>query len=147
MPSESIIITSIPSPVNESRIVAERIALVARSTASCSVISFLNCGSKTPRAISAPVPTAAYSSGRTEPSGSRVYIVGSSTTPPTIICVRNGKNLLSYMVPEIIFAIEFVGTSRLSSILRILASAAICSVKSCMSATSPAHATATFGVI
>ena len=48
-----------PSPLAESLMLAERTALTARSVASCSVIPFLNCGSNTPSAISAPVPTAA----------------------------------------------------------------------------------------
>ena len=60
--------TSIPSPLNESLIVAERTAFTAKSVASFSFMFSLNCGSKTPNAISAPVPTAAYSSGNTETS-------------------------------------------------------------------------------
>ena len=96
-----------------------------------------------PNAISAPVPTAAYSSGRTEPSGSKVYIVGSPTTPPTITCVSNGKNLLSYIIFDIIFATVFGGTSRLISIFLILANAETCNERICISATKPAHAAPT----
>src|SRR3989338_8230354 len=73
-------------------------------------------------------------------------MTGLSTKPPTITWVSNGKNRLSYIKLDIIFAIEFGGTSRFISIFLIFARAFICKDNSCMSATRPAHAAATFGV-
>ena len=76
-----------------------------------------------------------------------MYIVGLSTNPPTITCVNNGKNLRSYIMLDIIFATVFGGTSRLISIFLILASAATCNERICISATNPAQVAPTLSVI
>jgi len=70
MPSLVMKRKSTPSPLMMSRLTADFIALVTRSRASFTVKPSLYPCSSTPRAISAPEPTAAYLSGITEPSTS-----------------------------------------------------------------------------
>jgi hypothetical protein len=71
IPAPLITIMSTPSPLAASRRMAALIARVARSTAPPGSRSSLYPDSITLMAVSAPVPTEAYRSGITEPSGSK----------------------------------------------------------------------------
>src|SRR6266699_7314600 len=101
-----IIKRSTPSPLEMSRATADFIALRIRGLPSSTDRPSLYSDSRTPIAISAPVPTAANLSPRTDPIGSKTNSSGTpSSIPAIIVCVRSGKRRLLERIDANSFAV------------------------------------------